>query len=849
MFFHLHVRSGFSFLFGTFTPKQLVDRVKALGMRGVALTDRAGLYGAVKFQCLAEKARLKPVLGIEAPLSDGTILVLLVRTEDGYRGLCRLISLAHLRHDGLFPLDVILESPRGLICLTGGRDGRIWHLLHSGQRRRAMEFLGELRDAFGEDLFVEVQNHGLRGDVGMVRELMDISKRLGVKAVGTNSVTFLSREDHRIHTALVGIQQVIHHRRICPVPTEEFYLKGEGEMRRVLPEEVLETTEEVVERIEFRLPLYRVHPPGIFEQAREALIKLCIRRLPRVYGRPLKAELLRRLWRELELITSRGFSSYFLVVHEIVEWAKAQGIRCSVRGSAASSVVVHLLLDGPDPIEHDLLFERFLNEARFDPPDIDVDFDSERREEVIRFGLKRFDGQAALVSTIPTFRARSAIREVARTLGMDYGRIKELTECIPYHLLPSRIPQALRELPELRGSPLAEERELLHIASRLDGLPRQLSTHLGGMIVSKALAELVPLEPSPRGYPLSQYDKDDVEVLGLPKFDVLGLRMHTAIAKTLGYIEEQGIELDLDRIPLDDPKTYKLLRSTETVGVFQVESPGQRQLLARVRPERFSDIIAEISLFRPGPMQAEMIDPFVRRKHGKEPICYLHPRLKPILEETYGVLIYQEQVLRVVSELTGSGLDWADVFRRSMTHDRGQEGMEKLKEEFIRRCLEKGLGRELAEEAFRQVSAFAAYGFCKAHAASFAYITYQSAYLKAHYPLEFYLGLLNAGQVGSYPKSVILNEAGRRFPVYPPHVNHSCYNYTMEGRGIRVGLCAVRGIGPKMAQRIVIQRRKGGLFRSVQDFRERVRVADRLFKALWEIGALKDLEGYEHEAA
>jgi len=848
MFCHLHVRSGFTFLFGTFTPERLVERVKVLGMGVVALTDRGGLYGAVKFTRLSERARIKPILGIEAQLSDGSILVLLARTEEGYRNLCRLITLSRLRHEGMFPLEEILERSRGLICLTGGREGRLWRLVQAGREQEALDLLRRLKEAFGEDLYVEVQNHGLEGDGDIVRCLLALSKKAGLKAVGTNAVTFLEREDWRVHRVLVGIQRAVHHRKVSPVPSAEFYLKSEEEMRRVLPQEVLKATQEIVEKVEFELRLFKVHPPRVFDRDTERLTELCMRQLGRRY-RPVKVEALRRLWRELELITSRGFSSYFVVVHEIVSWARERGIRSSVRGSAVSSLVSHLLFGGPDPLEHGLLFERFLNEGRFDPPDIDVDFDSERREEVIRYALRRFEGQAALVSTVPTFRARSAVREVACALGRGLEELPRLTECLPYYLRPSDIPRALKELPELKESPLRSERELLELAGRLDGLPRQLSQHLGGVIVSEKLLDMVPLELSPRGYPLSQYDRDDVEMLGLPKFDLLGLRMHTAISNTLSYIRQRGIELDLDRVPLDDPATYRFLRSTETVGVFQVESPGQRQLLGRLQPDRFSDVIAEISLFRPGPMQAEMITPFIRRKHGKEPITYLHPKLKPILEETYGVLIYQEQVLRVVAELTGSGLDWADAFRRSMTHDRSPEEMEKLKGEFISRCLAQGHSPELAEEAWRQVSAFAAYGFCKAHAAAFAYITYQSAYLKAHFPLEFYLGLLNAGQVGTYPHRVILNEARRRFPVYPPHVNFSRFEYTREGNGIRVGFCAVRGMGPRTAERIVGEREAGEPFRSVEEFQDRVRPNRRIFEVLWAIGALEGLEGYGREAA
>lgn len=848
MFCHLHVRSAFTFLYGTFTPERLAGEAASMGMKAIALTDRSGLYGAVRFVRTARKEGIKPIIGAEVAERSGGILVLLAEDRRGYSNLVKLITHLKLEGQGCLSLEEVIERSQGLLCLTGGRDGRLWRLVRTGMEDEASRYLRRLKEAFGGRLYLELQDHGLPEDRDVVKRLLGMAKKFEVKPLATNCVTFLKRDDYKVHRLLVQIQRKVHRRAVEPLPNDQFYLKSPEELSRLFPSEAIRNAAEAAERVSFELPLFKVHPPRLYEDDDRRLAELCIRRLAEKY-RPVKAHVLRKLCRELELITSRGFSGYFLVVHEVVSWARSRGIRCSIRGSASGSLVSYLLFGGPDPLEHGLLFERFLNEGRFDPPDIDVDFDSERREEVIRYVLERFKGKAALVSTVQTFRARGAIRDAARAMGRHPRELSALCDLVPYHLTPGELGKALEEFPELRESPLRHEEELIEAVKGLDGLPRQLSTHLGGIIVSEKLAELVPLELSPRGYPLSQFDKDDVEALGLPKFDLLGLRMHTAIAKALSYLRERGVEPDLDKVPLDDPEVYRLLRSGDTVGVFQVESPGQRQLLGRLQPQNFGDIIAEISLFRPGPVQADMITPFVNRKHGREPVRYIHRSLEPILRETYGVIVFQEQVLRIVSELTGMGLDWADAFRRSMTSDRSREEMEALKEEFVSLCLKKGHPRELAEEAWRAVSAFAAYGFCKAHAASFAWITYQSAYLKAHYPLEFYLGLLNSGQVGTYPHRVILNEARRHFPVYPPHVNHSFFEYTREGDGIRVGLCAVRGMGPKLSEKIVSEREKGGPFRSVGDFVSRIRPSGRLLEVLLAVEAFRGLEGAGQKAA
>jgi DNA-directed DNA polymerase III PolC len=488
------------------------------------------------------------------------------------------------------------------------------------------------------------------------------------------------------------------------------------------------------------------------------------------------------------------------------------------------------------------LFERFLNESRSDIPDVDLDFDSVRRDEVIAYVMEKYAGQAAMVATIPTFRARGAIRRLGRAFGYSYDKIDRLTTFLPYHLKSSQIEAASHTLPELRDTPLKGQHELLRVAAKISGLPYQLSVHLGGVVIApEELTSWVPVEMSNKGFPVVQYDKDDIETLGLVKLDLLGLRMHTAIQKTLDLLSDQDTVLVLDDIPLDDEKTFRLLRTTETVGVFQVESPGQRQLLGRLQPKKFSDIIAEISLFRPGPMKGDMVTPYVQRRNHKEPVCYPHPDLEPVLQETYGVVLFQEQVLKVAHRIAGFSLAEADQLRRAMTKQRSAAEMERIRASFVQGAIRQGYSQRTAEEIFAMVASFAGYGFCKAHAASFAHITYQSAFLKAHYPLEFYLGLLNAGHVGSYPKSVILNEAKRRgFEILGPHINYSHQDYTAENGGIRIGLLALNGLGPRFCERI-LRERGNGPFTSVKAFCSRVNLPQEIILRLSLSGAFLGL--------
>ncbi len=854
-FVHLETQSAYSFLWGSFTPEELALKAKEFGHRAVALTD-SGLYGAPRFYKAALNSGIQPILGAKVPIWDGSKITLLVTDFQSYGNLCRLLSVVYGR--GILPKYPITQRDlaalsRGLICLVGGHDSRIHRLFHENRIHEAIYCLEEIKAAIRNPdfLFLALQNHAstpedFRRCLCVIDAAYHAAKSIGVKTVATNAVVFLNPEDYEIHQTLVAVQQKHHHRKVTPVPNDRFYFTDGAEMVRRIPyPEAVENTLIIAERCAgFTLPVGRLHPP-VFQDpviAARKLTSLSYREAA-VYCRPMTFSYVKRLDEELEIINRRRLADFFLLVRQVIEFTREKNIRHSILGSAAGSLVVYLLLGGVDPVAHNLLFERFINNGRGDLPDIDIDFDSERRDEVIRHIMELFPEQTAMVATIHSLRARSAVRLTARALGYSLAEIDKLASCLPWSLRGRDLLGALETLPELKNSPIKYERRLMEVAGKMTGLPFQSSVHLGGVIIAPGnITDWTPVSLSPKGFPVGQLDKDDVETLGLLKLDILGLRMHTAIRKALDILAAQGVLLEPARIPLTDRKTYAILKSGESLGVFQLESPGQRNLLGRLQPRIFSDIIAEISLFRPGPVEGNMVETYVRRRNEEEPVEILHSVLSPVLDETYGIILFQEQVLRVAHVFAGLTYSEADAFRRAMTKERKGGKMESLKNRFIQGALEKGHSPELAEKVFAQVGAFASYGFCKAHAASFAHICYQSAYLKAHHSQAFYLGLLNAGHVGSYPPSVILNEARRRgVSVYGPHINMSGFEYSVDGSGIRVPLNVIYAIGPAFARKIVRDRLYWGPFQSLCDFTERISPPPRILQFLNLAGALKGL--------
>ena len=837
-FSHLHVHSNFSFLDGGSSVRVLLDRAKEIGCKSLAITDHNGLYGAVRFYDYAKKVGVKPIVGVELDLEgiEGKghhHLVLLAKNLNGYSNLCKIITRAQLSHEkgeAAAGMEVISKYRDDLFCLSGCPRGEIPSLLSLGRLDEARVAAHKWIDVFGRDSFlIEMQNNMLPGTALLNSQLYELASELGLRCVATNNVHYAAKEDFKVQDVLACVQTIITLDDDHPLRkhNSEYYLKTPKAMANLFRRypTALANTDWVADQcnLDLNLGTYRFPdfplPDG--ETAYSYLCKLCFEGLERLY-RPITPGVLERLQYELKVINDLGFPEYFLAVWDIVRYARSKGIRCSGRGSAADSLVAYCLgITIADPIEHNLLFERFLNPERKGMPDIDIDFDAARRDEVIEYIYDLYgEDKVAMVCTVSTLKARSSIRDIGKAMGFPPDDIGRLASALP-HIGGRRIREAMDKLPELRNSnlPISRLEALIDVCEKVDNFPRHLSVHLGGVVISKGLlTELVPLEWATKGVIVSQFDKDDIETLGLVKMDILGLRNLSAIADSLPDIKlHHGINLDIDNIPLDDEPTYETLRSCDTVGCFQVESPGMRGLLGRLQPRVFDDVIAQISLFRPGPMQADMINPFIARRHGEEEIIYPHPSLEPILQETYGVILYQEQVISVSHALAGFTYGQSDSLRRAMTTDRSQDEMEKIREAFVAGARGKGVEEEIAEEVFSKLRAFAAYGFCKAHAVSFAKIAFQTAYLKTHYPAEFFTGILNNEPMGFYPVNVIVEEARRLgIRLLGVDINESDARFT-SSLGIRVGLNQVKNISEAEVKSIVDARSERP-FSSFSDF-------------------------------
>jgi len=888
-FVHLHTHSNFSFMDGACPLEALVARAADLGMPALALTDHQGLSGAIRFYQACRKVGITPIIGAEVVVETAGVLgeeadlppearlalparsgfgrasatgfhfTLLVTNFEGYRNLCRLLSRAHLRGpevDSIVTLTELTQLSAGLIGLSGCGNGEAACAIAAGRPGRARTALSRLAACFSAgDFYVELVHpmtaEGPRVIAGLVRAADD----LALPVVATNDVHYLRSGDMRLHDVLAsaGARMTLPgpHRR----PNAELYLKTPAEMRILFEgcDRACDATLEIAARCRLELPLGEFHFPAADIPQRETpysvLAKQAWRGLEQRY-RPMTPEAIRRLQHELTLIDQMGFPEYFLVVNEIVDFAKRSGIRCSGRGSAGDSIVSYALgITDADPIRYDLLFERFLNPERRQMPDIDVDFDSARRDEVIDFIYQRFGSEhVAMVATVNTTTARSAVRIAARAFGLPIAEVNALSRHLPW-VSARKIREVLETYPECRDHPLKmpQYAQILEIAECLDKTPTHLGTHLGGFIITRdPVASWTPLQWAAKGVVVSQYDKDDVEALGLVKMDILGLRMHSAIS---GAVELARARVGTDAVPEpfqltpDDPAVYEMIASADTVGMFQLESSGQRNLSTRLKSSRFEDIIAQISLFRPGPLEAEMITPFIRRRHGIEPVTVPHEGMAECLADSYGVIVYQEQVLLVSRAVAGFSLAEADSLRRAMTKGRSREEMERIRGHFLERALERGVDSGVAAEVFRQLEGFAAYGFNKAHAACFAVVSYASAWLRTYFPAEFAAAILNHEPMGFYSPRLVVNDARRHgIAIQPPHVNQSTADYTVEsdGRAIRVGFKDVHQMTARLLEAIERERAIRP-FRDLADFLRRTRAEVHGCESLIRIGALDGL--------
>ena len=862
----LHCHSYFSLLDGASSPEALIERAASLGYRALALTDHDGLYGAVRFWQAARDQKIKPIIGAELTLASGHHLTLLAETSIGYANLCRLISLGQLAGQKGQPrltLGTLAEHARGLLCLSGCRKGAVTSALLANDEEGAYIAAGRLRGIFGSDCFwIELQHHGLPADTRLTEEGLALARRLGVGYVATNNVHYAERSGQRLHDVLTCIR---HHTTLPEVlaggllhPNSELFLKSPQEMTALfsgLPQAVGNTLR-IAERCDVgldfsaqRMPAFPA-PPG--HTLLSYLRALSEQGLQHKLD-PVTPEARAQLAHELAVIERMGLAGYFLVVWDIVRFARSHGIRCHGRGSAANSLVAYLLDITPvDPLRHHLLFERFLSEGTHTMPDIDVDFGADRREEVIQYVYERYGKEhVAMVCNVVTYRARSALREVAEALAFPSDVIDRAAKALDTYSAAKAAEQIQNANldPSCPSQPWQVLAELLR---DIDGVPRHLSIHVGGMLITAApLVEVVPVERAAMpGRVVVQWNKDSVEDAGLIKIDLLSLRTLGMIEEALRHIREQrGVELDIDRLPLDDPMIYEMLQRADTIGCFQVESRAQIQMLPRLRPETFEDIIVEVALVRPGPIQGNMVHPYLRRRQGLEPVSYPHPALESALAETLGVIIFQEQVIRVAIAIAGFTPAEADRLRRAMSRSRSIEAMAALRERFLAGARSNGIDDETAEEAFQQLAAFAGFGFCKSHAAAFALVAYQTLHLKAYFAPEFYCALLNHQPMGFYSPQVLQGDAQRHgVPIRGPDVNCSQDECTLERTGsshgsrpaslaIRLGLRYVHGLGEAWRGRL-IERRGEHPYQGLRDLCRRTRLPRPVVENLIRAGAM-----------
>ena len=848
-FVHLHTHSHYSLLDGAVKVDDLVDAAHRARMPALALTDHGNLFGAVEFYLRAAEKGIKPIIGCEVyvaresrfkrrdqgRVSDSSHhLVLLAKDRRGYQNLLKLSSLAYLEGFYYRPRvdkELLAEHREGLIALSACLKGEIPSLLLAGRAEEACRAAEWFRDAFGpEGFYLEIQDHGMEEERDAVRGILEVSRTTGIPVVATNDCHYLEQGHARAQDILVCIQtgKDLDRQDRLRLTTEEFYFKSAEEMAALFGEvpEALRRTVEVAEKCNLELDLGRVLLPDFplpegYDSAEAYMEALARRGLADRYGE-VSGTLEERFRSEVRMIGRMGFASYFLIIRDLIEAARRRGIAVGPgRGSAAGCLVAYCLgITELDPLEHGLLFERFLNPERIGMPDIDIDFCFERRGEVLDYAVEKY-GQDSVcqIITFGTMAARAVIRDVGRVLGMPYAEVDRIAKMVPPDL-GITLKAAQERNPEL--ATLAETdpkvRELLDHGMTLEGLARHASTHAAGVLIAPGrLVDYVPLYRSSRGEVTTQYDMKSVEKIGLLKMDILGLRTLTVIENTLRLIAEGGgPAMRSSEVPLEDPGVFEMLSLGHTVAIFQLESAGMRDLLRRLRPTCFDDIVAVNALHRPGPLGSGMVDDFIARKHGRKKIEYLHPLLEPILKETYGVILYQEQVMRIAAEMGGFSLGQADILRRAMGK-KEPEAMARQRERFLGGAAERGIDKRVAERMFDLMAHFAGYGFNKSHSAAYALLSLRTAYLKAHHPREFMAATLSS-EMGNSDRVLVLIDECRRMgiPVLPPDVNESAESFTVVPRGIRFGLSAVKNVGASAAAAVVEARRREGQFRSLR---------------------------------
>ena len=888
-FVHLHTHTEYSLLDGASRITDLLDRCKELGMDSLAITDHGVMYGVVDFYKEAKSRGIKPIIGCEVYIAPRTMtdkkshtdsnyahLVLLAKDQDGYKNLVKLVSMGFIEGFYYRPridYDILAKYSQGLIGLSGCLAGDIPRMLLSEQKKAARDLALRLEKIFGKgNFYLELQNHGLEEQLRLNEMIVELSNDTGIPLVASNDVHYVRREDAEVHDVLLCIQtgKTIEDEDRMRFDSQEFYLKSPEEMQDLFAScpEALENTVKIANQcnVEFdfdtvHLPKYDV-PEGY--TASQYLRHLCWQGVEKKYPENTR-EVKERLEYELDTIEKMGYVDYFLIVWDFIKFAKDNGIMVGPgRGSAAGSLVAYVLdITQIDPLKYNLLFERFLNPERISMPDIDIDFCFERRQEVIDYVVQKYgEDRVAQIITFGTMAARAVIRDVGRALNLPYADVDRIAKAIPMEL-GMTIDRALEVNEELRDIYNSDPtiKKLIDTSRSLEGLPRHASTHAAGVVISKdPITEHVPLQKNDDVI-TTQFSMGNLEQLGLLKMDFLGLRTLTVIRDTIELVKNnKGVDIDIDNIPLDEPGVYKMISQGDTDGVFQLESAGMRQFLKELKPSHFEDIIAGISLYRPGPM--DQIPRYIDNKNHPESIKYTDPCLKDILEVTYGCMVYQEQVMQIVRDLAGYSLGRSDLVRRAMA----KKDTKVMKEErhnfiygledeegnvIIPGALRNGISEEQANKIFDEMMEFAKYAFNKSHAAAYALIAYQTAWLKYHYPVEFMAALMTSVMGNSSKVAGYIQYCRKKgIEVLPPDVNESYANFSVVGDKIRFGLAAVKNVGLSAIDSIIQARKQKGKFVSLLDFCEKVDgegINKRLLESLIKCGAFDSLGAYRSQ--
>lgn len=882
-FVHLHTHSEYSLLDGLGKLDLLIERAKSYGMDALAVTDHGSMYGTFKFYLKAKAAGIKPILGVETYVArrsrfdkEGKIdtdpyhLILLAENETGYKNLMKLVTLAHLEgyyYKPRIDFEILSEYHEGLICTSACLQGQLASLLREGKDTQAEETAKKYSELFGPDhYYIELQKHPhiqLQDEIN--EKLVSLSRKLGLPLVATNDIHYVDRDDAEAQEILLCVQTqhtiLEKDRPMSMLESPDFYMRSPDEMKGLFIQypEAIENTVKIASMCDVTLSVGKwILPqyPLKDEQTPAGYLRnLVWDRAPVMYPK-MTDEIRERINYEIEIINTKGYSTYFLIVQDFVNWAKGHGIAVGPgRGSAAGSVISYILgITGIDPLFFNLPFERFLNPFRPSPPDIDLDFADDRRDEVIKYVTEKYGSdKVAQIITFGTMEARGAVRDAGRALGMPYSAPDRIAKMIPLGFQGGAmtIDKALQQSPELalayQSEP--ETKRLLDVARKLEGVARHASVHAAGVVIAdKPIVEYTPLQRESKGERIvTQYDMYTVgeDGVGLLKMDFLGLRNLTIMSQALTFIQQvTGTTVDLQKIPLTDKKTYDMLSSGETTGVFQLESSGMRRHIKELRPTNIFDLMAMVALFRPGPMQ--VIPEFIRRKHDATLITYPDPRLRDVLKQSYGIIAYQDDVLLTAITLAGYSWGDADKLRKAVGKKIPTE-MKKQKEKFTEGCVKNGLTKIKAEEIFNLIEPFAGYGFNKAHAACYAMIAYQTAYLKANYPVEYMTAVLtaesraNTGPTRDERMSTIVAECRRtNIQLLPPDVNASHIEFTIEGSKIRFGLSAIKNVGEAAIESILLARRDGR-FVSLNDFIHRVdvgKVNKKILESLIKTGAM-----------